>query len=553
MVWSVSLQPGVPAQPILDAALDAIIVMDQAGRVQGWNRAAERLFGFRAEQAVGRELAELVIPGQLRDAHRNGLRRFLETGETTIIDRRVDLVARHRDGYELPVELTVVTVPGPARSFAGFIRATAERGLTQRETVRWQKRMAFLAQAGLALDRSLELEDTLRRLADLTVPELAQMTIIDLVSSTGEIATAVAAALEPDHARELEEVRREYPLDARGSHPVIQALRTGESHLLSAMSADYQREIAQGDAHFQLMRRLRYHSAIVVPLLARGRALGVMSLLRMEDGPSFDADDLVLAEDLARRAALAIDNARLFESTRHLARTLQESLLPARLPQIEGVRIAARYRAAAQGQEVGGDFYDAFALEREGWGIVIGDVRGKGPRAAALTSLARYTIRALCDRGAAAVLARLNEAVHREAESLPERFLTAAVAVAHHRDGGLELELAAAGHPPPLVLRGDGTVEQTEAGGLLIGVAPTVSYEAQRLWLGPGDALVLYTDGLTDARAPAHIVSEDELARLVAEGRGLGAERLAEHLETSATAGEPPRDDIAVLVVQVTG
>jgi PAS domain S-box-containing protein len=547
----VTPQSGVLAQAIVDAALDAVVVMDEAGCVRGWNRAAERIFGYRTEQALGRELAELIVPGPLRDAHRNALGRYLETHESTIMGRRVELVARRHDDTEIPVELTVLALPGAPTSFAGFVRPLEEAALGRRETVRLQKRMAFLAQAGLALDRSLELEETLRRLADITVPELAQLTVIDLVSPSGQISTAVACALEDEHARELEQVRQEYPLDVRGGHPVALALRTGESHLLSEMSTEYQREIAQGDEHFQLMRRLRYHSAVVVPLVARRRVLGALSLLRMEDAPSFDPDDLVLAEDLARRAALAIDNARLFEATRHLARTLQESLLPSKLPRIEGVQLGARYRAAAQGQEVGGDFYDAFALADGRWGIVVGDVRGKGPRAAALTSQARYTIRALCDRGSGAVLEMLNQAVHRDSERLPERFLTAVVAVLERRENGLAVELAAAGHPPPLILRADGSVQETAACGILIGVNPSVTYEPQRLELAPGESLVLYTDGLTDARAPERILSERDLSALVSRGRGLDAPGLAGFLETNATDGGDPRDDIAILVVQV--
>lgn len=537
------------AGPLLAAAVDAIVVMDATGRVRVWNPAAARIFGYSAEQALGAEVADLIIPGELRDAHRNALARHLQTGETTILGRRVELVAMRRDGREIPVELTAVDLGDGG--YAGFIRPLEERALGHLESVRLQKRMAFLAQAGLVLDRSLELGETLRRLADLTVPELAQLTVIDRLSEAGGISTAVAASLDPSHARELERVRHEHPLDAASSHPVIEAIRTRRSLLLGSMSPGFQREIAQGDEHYALMRRLRYHSAVVVPLVARGHVLGVLSLLRMEDAPDFTEDDRVLAEELGRRAALAIDNAQLFESTWRIAQTLQRSLLPRALPRIPGVQIAARYRAAEQGQEVGGDFYDAFPIGAGSWGIAIGDVRGKGPRAAALTALARYTIRALCDRGAERVLSLLNEAVLRDSETLPERFLTAAVAVLRRDGTGAELELAVAGHPPPLVLRASGAVEQTRASGLLIGVADNVEYEAERLRLEPGDRVILYTDGLTDARAPDHILTEPELAALVGEGRELDAEALADHLERAATAGHPPRDDIALLVVAV--
>ncbi|MBV9837793.1 MAG: SpoIIE family protein phosphatase [Solirubrobacterales bacterium] len=527
--------------------------MGADGRVRDWNPAAAQTFGYRWEQAIGGELAELIIPGPLRDAHRNGLRRLLETGESTILDRRLTLTALRDDGSEFPIELTITRVPEVEPPlFAGFVRELSDQDAVARENARLQQRLGFLAQVGLVLDRSLRFEQALRGLADVTVPELAQLTVIDTVDPDGSIRTAVAAAERPDQARAVEAMRAKHPLAPGSSHPVAQALRTRQPVLLRSMTPDYQREISQGGEHFELMRELGYHSAIVVPLIARRHVLGTLSLLRLRGAPSYDEDDLVLAEELARRAALALDNARLFESMRHLARTLQESLLPRELPTIPGARITGRYRAAAEGQEVGGDFYDAFEVAERCWGIVIGDVCGKGAEAAALTALARYTIRAHAQHGPAEVLTLLNEAVIKDRARLPERFLSALVATATARRDGLAVELASAGHPAPLVLRAGGAVEQLPTRGLLIGVSPDVHYSSHRLVLSPGDTIVLYTDGLTDARAPERILSESDLAALVARGHGMGAERLAAFLERSATAGENPRDDIALLVVELT-
>lgn len=541
------------ALSVLDAAPDAIVLMGADGRIEAFNAAAQRIFGYRAQDVIGRELAEMLVPGALRDAHRNGLARYLETGETTIIGRHIELVALRQDGSELPVELTVTVLrDGFQQRFAGFVRPLSDRMLGARQTAGVQKRMTFLAQAGLVLDRSLELDETLRALVDLTVPELAQLTVIDRVSPDGTIGSAVAAAQDPGQAAALQRMRADHPLTVDSHHPVAEAIRSRRSRLLRSMTPAYQRQIAEGDEHYHLMRSLRYHSAIVVPLIARRRVLGVLSLLRMEDAPDYDHDDLMLGEELGRRAAMAIDNARLFESTREIAQTLQRSLLPRSLPEIQGVELAARYHASAQDQEVGGDFYDAFRIDDDRWGLVIGDVRGKGPQAAALTALARYTIRALCDRGAGPVLSLLNEAVLREAETLPERFLTAAVAVVRRDEERLAIDLAAAGHPPPLVLRRDGSVQQAGARGMLIGVVPDLRYDTERLMLGRGDVLVLYTDGLTDARAPATMLTEADLAELLVAGRGLGAQALADFLVAAATAGARPRDDIALLVLAAT-
>jgi PAS domain S-box-containing protein len=537
---------------VFRAALDAVAVMGADGLVRDWNPAAEDVFGYSLEEAVGREVAELVIPGPLRDAHRNALQRYLETGESTILDRRIELTGMRRDGTEFPVELTVTRLPdSDPPLFAAFMRPLRDRTTGERENARLQQRMAFLAQAGLALDSSLDFDETLHQLADLAVPELAQLAVVDLLGDERELRTAVAAAPNPDHARAVEATRRAHPLSLDGPHPVAAVLRSGNSTLLPSMSADFQRGIAEGPEHYRLMRDLGYHSAIVVPLVARTRVLGALSLLRMEGTEPYDEDDLVLTEELARRAALAVDNARLFEATRDLARTLQDSLLPRTLPEIPGARLTGRYRAAAQGQEVGGDFYDAFTIGEGYWGIAIGDVCGKGPDAAALTSLVRYTLRALAGRDPAAVLTQLHEIVVRDPALLPDQFVTVLFAVASQTGDRLALEIATAGHPPPLVLRKDGTVDRVEVSGPLLGLIPGSEYQPTRVLLEGGDSLVLYTDGLNDAHAPAHIVSDDELAELVARGHGLDGKRLAEFLESSVTGGEDPRDDIAILVVEM--
>jgi serine phosphatase RsbU (regulator of sigma subunit) len=423
--------------------------------------------------------------------------------------------------------------------------------LPRRENARLQQRMAFLAQTSLVLDRSLDYSETLHTLADLTVPALSQLTVIDLLDSDGSVHTSVAAAADPSRARDVETMREAHPLTLASSHPVAEVLRSSQPVLLPAMTPGFLRGIAAGNEHFELMRRLRYHSAIVVPLVARRRPLGTLSLLRMEDAPPYDQDDLVLAEELARRAAMAIDNARLFETTRHIARTLQASLLPQALPEVPGVRMAGRYRAAASDQEVGGDFYDAFTIGTDRWGIVIGDVCGKGPEAAALTALARYTIRALSDQPPAKVLSRLNDTVLREGAATSNRFLTAIFAVAQKRDEMLHLELAAGGHPPPALIRRDGSVEQVDVGGPLIGVIEEAQYISASCLLNPGDTMVLYTDGLTDARAPTEILSGADLLRLLERGHGMPADGLAALLEQGATGGEDPRDDIALLVLQL--
>lgn len=534
------------------AARDAIVIMSSDGLVRDWNPAAEETFGYTRTEAVGRELAELIIPGPVRAAHRNALQRFLETRDSTILNRRLELTALRNGRDEFAIELTVTRLADiEPPMFAGFVRDISAGSGAEGENLRLAQRMAFLAQAGLVLDSSLDLQETLENLAHLTVPELAQLTVIDLLDDDGSVRSAVAAASEPEYARAVEDMRRTHPLAASSAHPVARVLGSGEAILLPVMTPDFQRRIAEGVEHFTLMQRLRYHSAIVVPLIARQRVLGTLSLLRLEDAPSYNEDDLVLCEELARRSGLAIDNARLHQATRGLARTLQQSLLPGDFPEIPGVRITGRYRPAEQGQEVGGDFYDAFAIGPNRWGIAIGDVCGKGPQAAAVTALARYTIRAVADGDAGAVLRLLNQAALRDRTSLGDRFLTAVFAIASKREDRVELQIAAGGHPHPLVRRGDGRIEQLAVGGPLLGVSAGIDFVVETTVLAPGDAMLLYTDGLTDARAPRHVLSEADLLALLERGRGLAGERLTEFLEQAATGGEDPRDDIALLLLEV--
>ena len=542
----------IPLRGIFNAALDAVIVVGADGRVRDWNPSAERIFGYRLDEVVGEELAELIIPGPLRDAHRHALERYLQTGEPTIIGRRVEVSGQRRDGTEFPVELAISRIDGsdPAL-FVGFLRDLGSLDATARENARLQQRMAFLAQAGLVLETSLDVDETLHRLAELTVPELAELTVIDLLEDGESIRLTVAAASEPDAAARIEELRRREPLRLSGPHPVAEVLRTGKPALIESMSPEFHRHIAQGPAHLGLMRDLEYRSAVVVPLVARKRVLGALSLLRMRNAEPFHRDDLVLTEELARRAALAVDNARLFESTRDLARTLQQSLLPGQMPAVPGVRLTTRYRAAEQGQDVGGDFYDVFGIGDRRWGIVIGDVCGKGADAAALTSLARYTIRALAEADPAIVLQRLGEALMRDPGPAPGRFLTALFGIAAWEDERFVIDVASAGHPRPLVRRQSGEVAPVVVGGPLIGIHHSDEYRAERVELAPGDSLLLYTDGLTDARAPAAILTEGDVAQLLERAEELRGAELAEFLEQAVTAGQESRDDIAVLIIEL--
>lgn len=289
-----------------------------------------------------------------------------------------------------------------------------------------------------------------------------------------------------------------------------------------------------------------------LPLIVRGRVVGGLAFALAgrpgEPGP----EERALATTVADLCAQALERARLYEQQRHIAHTLQMNLLPPELPRIPGLEIAARYRPHGEGIEAGGDFYDLFATVGGGWGLVIGDVCGKGPEAAALTALARYTLRAesAYGNGPNQVLRRLNRAMVRQTGGV--RFLTAAYAMLNVDAGGVAARIANGGHPPPFLVRREGGVEPLGSEGTLIGAFPEVELgEEITVHLDPGDALVLYTDGVIEAHRGSAPIGEDGLETLLLESAGLGAEAIASRIERAVLAHvHGARDDIAVLVLR---
>jgi integral membrane sensor domain MASE1 len=239
----------------------------------------------------------------------------------------------------------------------------------------------------------------------------------------------------------------------------------------------------------------------------------------------------------------------------HIARTLQTGLLPSALPAIPEVETAARFRPAQRGLQVGGDFYDVFETGGGSWAIVVGDVCGKGPEAAAVTALARYTLRALAsvEHSPCRILTLLNEALLTEHPAA--EFCTAAYARVDYEDDGPRLTMCSAGHPLPLLLHADGTVESVGRPGLLLGAETDPELTDYTVEIGPGDALILYTDGLTDAYAPHSTLDADDVASALASCAGRSAAEIADCIEHTALDDDTrlPRDDIALVVARLTG
>jgi serine phosphatase RsbU (regulator of sigma subunit) len=313
-------------------------------------------------------------------------------------------------------------------------------------------------------------------------------------------------------------------------------------------------------------------SYIIVPLVARGRILGAIALISAESGRRYGQSELQLAEELAGRAALAVDNARLYRVRAQVARTLQEGLLPSRLPEVPGVEVGLRYVSAGD-VDVGGDFYDLFdtrTVEQNdssepsssSWGVVIGDVSGKGAEAAAVLALARYTIRAVATRESqpSAVLTGLNEAMLRQRrEHDNHKFCTVTYASLEtnegHAEHGSKVTVCRGGHSPPFLLKADGSIYKVGQPGRAIGVFEDANLTEQEASLAPGDALILYTDGVIEARSSDGLFfGEERLMALLQSSVGLDASAIAGRIEDAVLTfqKQAPRDDIAVLVLRVS-
>jgi PAS domain S-box-containing protein len=414
-------------------------------------------------------------------------------------------------------------------------------------------RARFLADAAAVLASSLDYETTLQKVAELAIPTFADLCIVELADADGQLQQVAMAHRDPLKVDIMRTLREEYPPDVRAAMGSPNVYRTGESELYPYVSLDDFRDQLVDDRQRKLVETVGIRSAMVVPMSTGGRRLGTIAFSLSESPRTYVREDLSVAEELGRRAAVAIDNARLYRERSYIARTLQESLLPPELPEVAGAEIAARFHAAGEATEVGGDFYDMFDTSH-GWGIVMGDVCGKGADAAAVTALARYTVRTLGvqEDSPAAVLRGLNDALLRQRRD--RRFCTVAYASMHVNGGGsADLCLATGGHPLPLVLRADGSVEAVGQPGTLLGVLPEVNLSDTPVKLEKGDVFVLYTDGVTEARGPDGMFGTDELAAVLASCAGLDAISVAARIESAALEIQEgnPRDDIAILAVRI--
>ncbi|MEU1836166.1 SpoIIE family protein phosphatase [Micromonospora chersina] len=441
---------------------------------------------------------------------------------------RVPLAVHRPYAGELELDAAPSAYARPLAVLAGErLSLHLENDRLRRADVRRSAWLTFLAEASELLAQSLDVELTMALVPQLVVPRLGQWCAVHTTDEWGRLRLAAASHADEALLPQL--------------HRVLQ--ETGPDSIQARL-----REASRSAAQVPLGAPME---GFAVPLIARGQRLGTLAVGRHQRH-RHDPDEVSVLEDVARRAALAIENARIHAERRRVAQTLQQSLLPPVLPVVEGIGFAAEYVPTGDEAEVGGDFYDVVPLPDGRWLVVIGDVSGKGVQAAAVTGLVRDVIRVLVGDGKPLpeVLGRLNETL---VERGGGRYCTLALAAVGPGDGGqLDVSLHLAGHDRPVLLHGGGGAGFVGTGGTALGLLDAISTPTAEIALKPGDALIFYTDGVTERRRGRELFGTDRLRESAAPLAGYSADVVAARLRATAIAFsvEPPRDDIAVLVLR---
>jgi len=411
-----------------------------------------------------------------------------------------------------------------------------------------RQRLEVLGAINAALADAKDIAGLIQGVVDAAIPDFADWCAIRLTPEHDDDRSAV---------QHVDQSRRADLSDHYGaaSSPVLERLRAvmdlGQRPLRNVAE-----DGAMTPSSSDFPGSLGGVSSITLPLAKRGRLLGVIEFGQRVGSRHFDDDDVAAAAAMVARVASSIANMRLSDEQRRLATALQASLLPAHLPAIPGVEVAVRYWAAGEGLDVGGDFYDVFAIDESRWAVVIGDVCGKGPAAAALTGMARHTIAAAAWHGddPITVLSALDRSMKTRNTS---DFCTAVYGTLSRSGPGFEFTFACAGHPRPIIVRRDGSWSVAGTYGSLLGFGDCFDVTPTTAELSAGDVVVLYTDGITDVRPP-HDLTEPELAvrAMEAASTATSADDIAERIEHGLDELLPRhlrQDDVALLVLRIAG
>jgi PAS domain S-box-containing protein len=516
------------------------------------NDALARMNGLAPEDHPGHTMVELF--GELGAPTQALLQRVLETGEP-LVDEEISGPVPWNGGEIRHYRATYTPVHDESGRALGVTALVADVTDRRRDEL---ERERSLERERRAADRTTRLQWVTAALSSsMTEREVAEVLVREAAAAVG--ADRAWVSLVSDDQEEIDvaasvgfpvgTVERFGHLGTREARPGADAIRDGQARFFASAREQAAAYPSLAPAYCDAGNE----AGAVVPIPS-GRGLVGFIAVAFSEEHAFSEEDRSLLSTIARQCGQAFDRAAIYEREHATALALAQSLLPESLPDIPGIDLAARYRPAPGiGAAVGGDFYDAFESAGGSWILVVGDVCGKGPEAAALTALVRYTLRAEALRGAppAELLRRINEAIL--AQRSDGRFCTIACARAYLDPHGADVAVAAAGHPPPFVVGERGEPRLVEARGSLLGVMEEVELDEARLRLAPGDTFVAYTDGLLEAHAPEHVLTPTDLAREAARAAGGDPSTLVAALHHAAVSGgdAPPRDDVAILAARV--
>ncbi|MGY1743973.1 SpoIIE family protein phosphatase [Blastococcus sp. SYSU D00695] len=552
------LAPGVPAAPLLASLPDTVVVADRAGRIAYVNDAVTGLLGHRPTELAGRPLT-VLMPPRYHDAHGTGFAHFRRTGEGQLVGATTQVPALHADGREVTVDVTLSRL-GPDADDDGADRDdTAVVVAVLRD-----------ASTTVLLERQQEvshyLAATLRVTAALTEAPDADVAFEGLLPSLcAELDWECATLWQPDQAATglvYQGIWGVPGVDVAPLHAAKRGVSFARGRGLPGLAWLRQAPVAVEDlqtapAHLGALpaRAAGFRTGVAFPVSRGDQLLAVCELFTREPRP-VPPELLDVLGNAGRQIGQFLGRLRAESEMRELADTLQRSLLPSSLPTVPGLDLAARYRPGGSAL-VGGDTYDVVPLPDGRWMVLIADVCGTGAEAAAVTALTRHTARAAAASSPdpAEVLAAVHAALLHEQAGGPLRFVTAACLVLDPGPGGVRARLAVAGHPRPLLRRPEGWAEVGVVGRPL-GVGEDARFESVPVELGPGASLVLYTDGVTEARdAAGEQFGEEGLIGLLTRPGPDAAECIAETIAAAVAErvhdSRHEADDLAVLAVTV--
>ena len=544
-------------EAILTSVAEAITVIDRDGQTVFANQAAADLLGFPTPAeltsappgAIMSRFRVCTEQGDELDLESMPARRLFrgEHPEPLLVQNVVRATGEER---WLIVRASPIADPETARvDYA----VNVFENIT--EVKRVQLTESFMAEASRVLASSMDYTETLQEVARLAVPQIADWCAVDVLGESGEIERVAVHHSDPRKIALAERLDRSYHPSPDDPGGVPEVIRSGQACLYSDIEPDALAAYARDSAHLELLREVQATAVIIVALAAPTRTLGAITLVSSGSSRRLTEADLGLAVRLGRRAGTAVENARLYTERTRIAHTLQRALLPESLAEIDGVEVQTLYSAAGELNEVGGDFYDVFDYDEDRTMLVIGDVCGKGPRAAGVTALARHTLRAAAigGRTPTEMLATLHRALLRQPPGAD--MCTVCLIVLTRVEHEVRLTIALAGHPPPLLISPRGDVAQVGQSGTILGVVDPLNISESELTLGAGETLLLYTDGVTEAGRPDRLLGEEGLLELCTAAPGLAPAEFLQHIERAALerAQGHLRDDIALLALRIEG